>query len=133
MFPGRPAQADKYFPKAVEAARAALKAAGKDSSRLTGYCWHSNRHTFASRCVMAGVDARTLQELGGWKSLAMLSRYSHLAPGHLQAAVERIVTVPVATPPPAATALSGTKPSYGALSLQKNTDSRPASEAATVR
>jgi hypothetical protein len=37
---------------------------------------------------MAGVDARTLQELGGWKSLAMLR---HLAPGHLQAAVERIV------------------------------------------
>jgi integrase len=95
VFPGRPAQADKYFPKAVEAARAALKGAGKDTSRLVGYCWHSNRHTFASRCVMAGVDARTLQELGGWKSLHMLSRYSHLAPGHLQAAVERIVSATV--------------------------------------
>jgi integrase len=70
VFPGRPAQADKYFPKAVDAARAALKGVGK----------------------MAGVDARTLQELGGWKSLAMLSRYTHFVPGHLQAAVERIVS-----------------------------------------
>jgi integrase len=94
VFPGRPAQADKYFPKAVEGAKAALKAAGKDTSRLADYCWHSNRHTFASRCVMAGVDPRTLQELGGWKSFAMLNRYSHLAPGHLQAAVERIVARP---------------------------------------
>lgn len=94
VFAGRPAQADKYFPKAVEMARTALKAAGKDDSRLDGYVWHSNRHTFASRCVMAGNDPRTVQVLGGWKSLAMLSRYSHLAPGHLQAAVERIVAPP---------------------------------------
>lgn len=97
VFPRRPAQADKYFPKAVEAARAALKAACKDVSRLDGYVWHSNRHTFASRCVMAGVDPRTVQVLGGWKSLAMLSRYSHLAPGHLRAAVERIVATPAET------------------------------------
>ena len=97
VFPGRPAQADKYFPKAVETAKAALKAAGKDTSRLDGYVWHSNRHSFASRLVMNGADLRTVQELGGWKSLAMVSRYSHLAPGHLQAAVERIVAPPAET------------------------------------
>ena len=129
VFPGRPAQADKYFPRAVETARAALKAAGKDSSRLGGYTWHGNRHTFASRCVMAGADLRTLQELGGWKSLAMLSRYSHLAPGHLQAAVERIVTPVVAAPPVAP--VSGIKPLYARLSDQKKTGST--SEATTVR
>ena len=61
---------------------------------LEGYVSHSNRHTFASRCVMVGMDARTLQELGGWKSLVMVSRYSHLAPAYLQAAVERIVVPP---------------------------------------
>jgi site-specific recombinase XerD len=46
---------------------------------------------FASRLVMAGVDLRTVQELGGWKTLSMVLRYSHLAPSHLQAAVERLV------------------------------------------
>jgi hypothetical protein len=40
---------------------------------------------------MAGVDLRTVQELGGWKTASMVSRYAHLAPGHLSAAVERLV------------------------------------------
>src|SRR5688500_1753714 len=31
IFPGRPAQADKFFPKAVAKAKTALKAAGKDT------------------------------------------------------------------------------------------------------
>jgi len=41
---------------------------------------------------MAGVDLRTVQELGGWLTLAMVQRYAHLAPAHLHAAVERLVT-----------------------------------------
>ena len=40
---------------------------------------------------MAGVDLRTVQELGGWKTLGMVQRYARLAPSHLQAAVERLV------------------------------------------
>ena len=56
----------------------------------------SNRHTFASLLVMAGVDRRTVQELGGWKTASMVSRYAHLAPAHLSAAVERL-TAPGAT------------------------------------
>lgn len=91
VFPCRHAQADKFFPKAVERAQTALRAAGKGASRLDGYTWHGNRHTFASRLVMAGVDARTVQELGGWRTLAMVQRYAHLAPEHLHAAVERLV------------------------------------------
>jgi len=51
---------------------------------------HTTRHTFASRLVMAGVDLRTVQELGGWKSLRMVERYGHLSPAHLAGAVERI-------------------------------------------
>jgi len=85
--------ADKFFPKAVERARTALVHAGKDGSRLDGYTWHCNRHTFASRLVMAGVDLRTVQALGGWRTLAMVQRYSHLAPAHLQEAVERLVPI----------------------------------------
>jgi hypothetical protein len=39
---------------------------------------------------MAGVDLRTIQELGGWKELEMLQRYSHLSPSHKAEAVEKI-------------------------------------------
>jgi hypothetical protein len=48
-------QPDKFFPKVIERAQAALRQAGKDATRLDGYTWHCNRHTFASRLVMAGL------------------------------------------------------------------------------
>ena len=47
---------------------------------------------------MAGVDTRTVQTLGGWRTLAMVQRYSHLAPAHLREAVERLVTAPAEAP-----------------------------------
>jgi site-specific recombinase XerD len=40
---------------------------------------------------MAGVDLRTIQELGGWRSLKMVERYAHLWPSHKAEAVERLV------------------------------------------
>jgi integrase len=49
---------------------------------------HTLRHTFASRLTMAGVDARTIQELGGWKTMALVE----LSPRHKAEAVERIAT-----------------------------------------
>jgi len=45
---------------------------------------------------MAGVDLRTVQVLGGWRTLAMVQRYAHLAPAHLRDAVERLVPIPTA-------------------------------------
>jgi integrase len=54
---------------------------------------HTLRHTFASRLAMAGVDLRTIQELGGWKTLALVERYSHLSPHHRAEAVERIAKI----------------------------------------
>ena len=66
VFSPRPKQSNQFFPKAVEKARAALKAANRDASRLNGYVWHSNRHTFASRLAMAGVDLLSLKEVVGW-------------------------------------------------------------------
>jgi hypothetical protein len=38
------------------------------------------RSHLASRLAMAGVDLRTIQELGGWAALDMVQRYSHLSP-----------------------------------------------------
>jgi hypothetical protein len=37
---------------------------------------------------MRGVYLRTVQELGGWKSLNMVQRYAHLSQDHKQQAVE---------------------------------------------
>ena len=91
VFSDRPKQADKFFPKAVARAREVLREAGKDANRLDGYTWHSNRHTFGSRLAMAGVQDRTIQELGGWKTLKMVQRYSHLSAAYLHEAVARLV------------------------------------------
>lgn len=38
---------------------------------------HSLRHSAASLLLAAGVDARTIMELFGWSTLAMLQRYTH--------------------------------------------------------
>ena len=84
--------------RAVAAAQTTLRAAGREdeAARLDGVTWHALRHTFASRLVAAGVDLRTVQELGGWKTLSMVQRYAHLSLGHLAAAVEKIVVAPEA-------------------------------------
>ena len=64
---------------------------------IADFRWHDLRHTFASRLVMAGVDLRSVQELMGHKTISMTVRYSHLAPTHLQEAVERLTERPTAT------------------------------------
>ena len=44
---------------------------------------HGLRHTWASRLAMAGVDRRTLMELGGWKEGRMLDEiYAHVTDSH---------------------------------------------------
>jgi len=84
-------EGSKFFPQAVVRGQAILRTSGRDPGRLEGFTWHGVRHTFASRLVMSGADLRTVQELGGWRTLSMVQRYSHLAPDHLRAAVERLV------------------------------------------
>ena len=68
----------------------------KDAN-VADFSWHCLSHTFASRLVMAGVDIRTVQELLGHKTIGMTVRYSHLAPKHTLAAVERL-DAPTETP-----------------------------------
>lgn len=51
---------------------------------------HQLRHTFASRCVAAGVDVRELQELLGHSSLLTTERYVHLLKGHTRVAIEKL-------------------------------------------
>jgi integrase len=52
--------------------------------------WHALRHTFASRLAMTGAHPREIQELGGWSTLAMVERYTHMTPSRLRGAVERL-------------------------------------------
>jgi len=60
-------------------------------ARVDGYSWHCNRHTFAVRLVMAGVDLRTVAELLEHRTLQMVMRYAHLTPEHQALAVDRLV------------------------------------------
>lgn len=54
------------------------------SRRIT---WHTLRHTYASRLVMAGVDLATVQKLMGHASITTTMRYAHLARPHIEEAV----------------------------------------------
>ena len=58
--------------------RNALKHAG-----IFDFRWHDLRHTWASWHRMQGTPTHELQQLGGWKTGAMVERYAHLAPDHL--------------------------------------------------
>lgn len=63
---------------------------------LTGVRFHDLRHTWASWLAQAGVDPQHLKTLGGWSTLAMVERYSHLNVEHLRAAADCIpVTFPL--------------------------------------
>lgn len=64
---------------------AALERAGIEDFR-----WHDLRHTFATWHRQAGTPTHELQRLGGWKTLAMVERYAHVAPEGLQVAANRL-------------------------------------------
>lgn len=47
---------------------------------MVGFRWHDLRHTWASWHARSGTPLPVLQVLGGWASLALVERYSHLCP-----------------------------------------------------
>lgn len=55
----------------------ALRKAG-----ITDFRFHDLRHTAASQMYMSGWDIKLIKEIGGWKTLAMVDRYSHLTTEH---------------------------------------------------
>jgi integrase len=62
----------------TKAWRNALKRAG-----IADFRWYDLRHTWASWLIQNGTPLYDLQEMGGWKSAAMVRRYAHLAPAHM--------------------------------------------------
>jgi len=57
---------------------------------LDGVTWHTLRHTFASRLAMSGATEGTIAALLRHSSTALVRRYTHLSPSHLQEAVEKV-------------------------------------------
>lgn len=45
--------------------------------------WHDLRHTWATWHAMAGTPMDVLQQLGGWKTPAMVREYAHFSPGYV--------------------------------------------------
>ena len=62
---------------------------GLRKAGIVGVCWHSLRHTAASRRVMAGVDLVSVKEILGHRDIQTTIRYAHRAPGHLRDSVNR--------------------------------------------
>ena len=55
---------------------------------IIDFTFYAQRHTFASRLVMARVDLATVKELMRHKHLTTTLRYAHLASGHKSLAIE---------------------------------------------
>ena len=71
----------------TKAWRNALRRAGIEHFR-----WHDLRHVWATWHLMAGTTLGELQELGAWKSEAMVRRYAHFAPEQMRKAADRLAT-----------------------------------------
>lgn len=88
---------ERFFPsvltgEALQGARGWFSTA-LEEARIAGYSWHCNRHTIASRLIMAGVELGTVAELLGHRTLQMVMRYSQLKPANQAWAVDRLVDV----------------------------------------
>jgi integrase len=63
-----------------------------EDAGITGYVWHSSRHTFCSWLAMARASIKEIQEAAGHKPITVSARYSHLSPAHRLSVVERIAS-----------------------------------------
>ena len=63
---------------------------GGISKRYTGLRWHDLRHTFASWHAQNGTPMHVIKELGGWSSMQMVERYTHLSPSFVAGFVNNI-------------------------------------------
>ena len=90
-----------------------------NKAEIGKFRFHDLRHTFATRLVQQGVDLYTVQKLGRWKTLSMVTRYAHHNTESLRKGIQsidaeggkiftifsqapknekRVVTLPVANP-----------------------------------
>ena len=72
--------------KSISTVRTAFTVALRKAG-IKDFRFHDLRHTAASQMYMAGLDIKLIKEIGGWKTLAMVDRYSHLTTDHKRAAM----------------------------------------------
>lgn len=60
------------------------------TAKLESVTWHTLRHTFASRLTMNGQAPSTIAAFVQHSGTDLGIRYAHLAPTHLQGALERV-------------------------------------------
>ena len=59
-------------------------------AEIKNVTFHTLRHTFATRLVLAGVDLATVSKLLGHSSIQMTMRYAHPTPEALKNAVSKL-------------------------------------------
>ena len=64
--------------------------AARSAADMSHVHWHDLRHTYASWLVQAGQPLTAVRDLLGHSSLTVTTRYAHLAPVHLRAAVDTL-------------------------------------------
>lgn len=72
LFPSQKSKSG-HAANVYKAFRRVVKAAGL----ATVITPHKMRHTMATNAAHAGIDAATIQQMGGWKSRVMVERYTH--------------------------------------------------------
>jgi integrase len=81
---GKHGEVSNVFAKKVQE----LKLNDDTTDRRQQVCFHTCRHTFASRLAESGVDLYTIKTLLGHSTIALTERYSHLSDGTLQNAIK---------------------------------------------
>lgn len=81
---GKPIQLHAAWNRAREAAGLGTWEGEGDKRKFRpDFRWHDLRHTTASYLAMQGVSPLEISKILGHKTMAMVSRYSHLAPSHI--------------------------------------------------
>jgi len=78
-----------YKGKPLKSIRTAFENA-RNRAGIKTLVFHTLRHTFATRLVLAGIDLATVSKLLGHSTIQMTMRYAHPTPEALKNAVSKL-------------------------------------------
>lgn len=88
---GLPVQLTNAWNRAREAAGLGVyEGEGKTRKFRPNFRWHDLRHSCASYMAMMGTSPLEISKILGHKTMAMVSRYAHLAPSHVSDLGDRL-------------------------------------------